>query len=86
MQQLTDRVNRSRRLGKVIAFFSGYLANYRGVPILAGIVFTFASFVLQMVGLVSGITGMIIAGVAILHIGILIALIGILLAEPLGKA
>lgn len=85
MQQLSDRFNRSRRLGKIITFLSGYLANYRGMPILIGIAFTVVSLVLQVVGLTATVTSLILAGVVLLHLGVLIALIGILLAEPLGK-
>lgn len=85
MQRLTDRLNRSRRLGRLLAFVSGYLANYRGMPLLLGIVFVLVSLVLQVLGLVTDLRSAAIIGTISLHLGLIMALVGILLAEPLGK-
>lgn len=85
MQRLAETLNRSERLGRLITFVSGYLANYRGLPILLGIGFTLLSLLLQLSGFLLGVFSLVIAGVIILHLGIIVAYVGILLAEPLGK-
>lgn len=85
MQKIAERLNRSSRLGGLISFFSGYLANYRGVPILFGIVSVIISLVLQLAGVIAELHAVTIAGIVILHLGLMVTLIGILLAEPLGK-
>ena len=85
MQRITERLNRSRTLGGLIAFFSRYLANYRGIPILAGILGVLISLVFQLVGIAFEIRGLLVGGVVVLHCALLVALIGVLLAEPLGK-
>ncbi len=85
MQNLTSRLNRSRRLGRLISFFSNHLANNRGLPIIVGALCVLVSLVVQIVGVLASLVGVTIAGIIILHLGLLSALIGILLLEPLGK-
>jgi hypothetical protein len=85
MQNLTSRLNRSRRLGRLLSFFSGYLANYRGMPIIVGAVFILISLVTQIIGTLTALIGVTIFGIIMLHLGLLAAFVGILLAEPLGK-
>ncbi len=86
MQKIADKLNRSRRLERLISFTSGRLANYRGAPILAGIVLIFFSLLIHLLAILSDGKGLYILGSLLLHIGLLSALIGILLAEPLGKS
>ncbi len=85
MQRIAERLNRSRKLGGIISFLSGYLANYRGVPIFAGIIAVILSLLLQLLGTFLELRALSIAGMITLHLGLLIALVGVLLAEPLGK-
>lgn len=85
MQKLAEKLNRSQRLGRLISFFAGRLANYRGAPIVLGILLVFISLGIQIVAVLTALKGLLLAGIIILHIAIIIALLGVLLAEPLGK-
>jgi hypothetical protein len=85
MQKLAEKLNRSQRLGRGLSLLSGYLANFRGVPVLIGIVLTLVSLLLQILSYTLSSSGLSIIANVSLHVGIIVALIGILLAEPLGK-
>jgi len=85
MQRLAERLNRSQRLGRLISFFSGRLANYRGAPIMLGILLVLVSLGVQIVAVLTGLKGLLVAGIIILHVAIIAALLGVLLAEPLGR-
>ncbi len=85
MQKLAERLNRSQRLGRLISFFSGTLANYRGAPIVLGIVLVVASMIIQVIAALTALKGLLIAGIIVLHVAVIIALLGVLLAEPLGR-
>jgi len=85
MQRLAERLNRSQRLGRLISFFSGRLANYRGAPIVLGILLVLVSLGVQIVAVLTGLKGLLVAGIIILHVAIIAALLGVLLAEPLGR-
>lgn len=85
MQKISERINRSRRLEKLLTLVSGYLANYRGAPILVGVALLIASLFINVVAIIVDIKWVFILGTLTLHIALLLALIGFLLAEPLGR-
>lgn len=85
MQRLANRLNRSRRLGRLITGLSVRLADYRGVPILLGVILTVISLIIHLVAAVTNISVIALLGTIVLHLAIFSGLIGILLAEPLGK-
>ena len=85
MQQLANRINRSKALNRLITFLSVRLAHYRGVPILIGVVLAILSWPLHLIAILTGLTGWYIAAFSILHLAIIFGLVGILMAEPLGK-
>jgi hypothetical protein len=85
MHKIADRLNRSRVLGRLIAFVSVRLAQHRGVPILLGIILVVLSWLLHIIAaLTSSATWQFIAFTT-LHLAIFVGLLGVLLAEPLGK-
>lgn len=85
MQRFTGSLNRSHRLGRLISWISGAIANNRGVPILFGIVLVIGSLVLHITAIIVDTKMAFIIATITLHAGLLFSLIGILLAEPLGK-
>ena len=86
------RIDSSEWLSKFLVDISSYVARYRGLPLLVGMGFLIASFLLF--GLV--ILYLVLSDIAesawlwfclpvsCLHIGLLIILVGVMMAEPLG--
>lgn len=78
-------LDRSKRVSQMLDQVSNTTAQRRGVPVIIGIGFVIASFVLQSIGIYTDSRTLDLLGVICLHLGVLTALIGILLFAPLGK-
>jgi len=85
MYKISDWLNRSKAVGRLIAFVSVRLAQHRGVPILAGVILVVISWILHIIAAstASGVWQFIAS--TTLHLAIFVGFLGILLAEPLGK-
>lgn len=79
------RLDRSAALLKLLAWFSEFLAQQRGLPVVIGIVLIVAALVVQVIDAFSGSRALEVIGIVLHSLGVLIALIGLLLAIPLGK-
>ena len=78
-------LDESAFLVRFVQRLSTLVAKQRGMPVVIGIVFVIASFILQAVNVYAETTLLELLGVVFLHAGVLVALIGLLLAEPLGR-
>jgi hypothetical protein len=58
---------------------SSFMARYRGLPIMIGVVLVALNFIFQLVPL-----GWLSTSNLFLHLGIIVGLVGVLLAEALG--
>ena len=85
MRRLAERLNRSKLLSRLIAFFSTSLARYRGVPLLLAVFLIVISFFVHIIAAISGSAGWYVLAFTILHLAIFLGFLGILLAEPLGR-
>lgn len=85
MQKITESLNRSHKLGQIITFMSSRLANYRGVPILAGVILLIVSLSINVLAILLDAKTLYLLGTVTLHVALLSAGIGVMLAEPLGK-
>lgn len=86
------RIDSSEWLSKILVDISSYVSRYRGLPLIAGLAFIIASFLLFGLVLLSLVLAEIAASawlwfclpLACLHIGLIIFLIGMMSATPLG--
>lgn len=79
------RLDRSRRLGRLIDLASSGLARRRGLPVIIGIVLVSVALIIDLLGFASNSRALQIAATITHSVGVLFALIGLTLATPLGK-
>ncbi len=79
------RLDRSAALSKLLAWFSEFLAQQRGLPVVIGIILIVVALVIQVIDAFSGSRILEVIGLIVHSLGVLIALVGLLLAIPLGK-
>lgn len=79
------RIDQSRFLSKTLERISNFVAKYRGLPVVVGIILVILSMVVQSVDVYAENNTIELAGVILHNLGVLIALIGLLVAIPLGK-
>jgi hypothetical protein len=85
MQSIYNKLNRSERLSRLIAWLSATLAAQRGLPVILAIVLTVLSLIVHIAWIATGSTFVGICGFGLLHLAILVGFLGVLLAEPLGR-
>jgi hypothetical protein len=87
------RLDRSQRLSRLLAWVSTTLAVNRGLPMLAGTVMVFVSWIasgiiIPAIALSSDVADiwlLLCVPAFILHLGIVTAFIGFMMSEPLGR-
>lgn len=79
------KIDRSSFLVRILEKLSNFLARYRGLPIIIGIVLIVVAGVIEFANLFSYMPALSAIEIIARTVGITIALIGILLLEPLGK-
>ena len=79
------RIDQSPLFARLLEGISNFIARYRGLPIIFGIVLVFISMLLQISDVYSQSRILTLVGVVTHHVGVLIALIGLLIATPIGK-
>jgi hypothetical protein len=79
------RLDRSRRLGRLIDLASSGLARRRGLPVVIGIILVAVALIIDLIGFGSNSRALQIAGAITHSVGVLFALVGLALATPLGK-
>lgn len=79
------RIDRSRRLGRLLEKVSATLARQRGLPVVAGVAFLAFSFLVSVVNIYAESQILDLIWSVTHHLGLIVALVGLLLVEPLGK-
>jgi hypothetical protein len=79
------RIDQSPLFARLLEGSSNFVARYRGLPVILGILLVFISMLLQIGDIYSQSRILTLAGVVTHHVGVLIALIGLLIAAPIGK-
>lgn len=79
------RIDRSRRIGRLLERFSATLARQRGLPVVAGVAFIAFSFLISVINIYVDSQTLELIWSVTHHMGIIVALVGLLLVEPLGK-
>lgn len=82
---MMHKIDRSKRLSRLLDVTSAGLARRRGLPVVIGIVLVIVALLLQVVAFAANSRALDIAAVLIHGIGVLFALIGLTVATPLGK-
>jgi hypothetical protein len=79
------RIDESRLLARLLEGTSNFLARYRGLPIITGIILIVVSLVVQSADVYLESRMLTLVGVITHNLGVLIALIGLLVSTPIGK-
>lgn len=79
------RIDRSRRLGRLLEKLSATLARQRGLPVVAGVAFLAFSFLVSVVNIYVESQLLELIWSVTHHLGLIVAFVGLLLVEPLGK-
>lgn len=82
---MLKKIDSSRFLVRLLERMSTLLARSRGVPVVFGVAFIIAGFVLELLNVAIGSTSLEMAHIILRNGGVLVALIGLLLSEPLGQ-
>lgn len=82
---MRDRIDRSRRIGRLIEFLSNSLAQQRGLVPVIGLLITIIGWLILLVSVFVQNRFVEFSGLFLQGIGIIAALIGLLLSEPLGR-
>jgi hypothetical protein len=79
------RIDRSKRLGRLLDGLSGGVAKRRGLPIVIGILLVVVALVVELIAELTGSRALDIIGTILNSVGVLFALIGLAVAAPLGR-
>lgn len=82
---MMNKIDQSKRLGRMLDITSAGLARRRGLPIVIGILLVTVALVLQIIAFAANSRPLDIAAAIVHSVGVLFALIGLAVANPLGK-
>lgn len=93
MSSLLNYLDKSPRVGRLLAGLSTFLANQRGLPMLAGTVLTVISAIVTAIVMVIIVSSDQVASIwlllclpaGLLHLAVFIGFLGFMLAAPLGQ-
>jgi len=93
MSAFLDYLDKSPRVGKLLAGLSTFLANQRGLPMLVGTVLTVVSAIVSLIVMViivsspavNAIWLLLCLPIGLLHLAVFIGFLGFMLATPLGQ-
>lgn len=82
---MMNKIDQSKRLGRMLDLTSAGIARRRGLPIVIGILLVTVALIIQLIGYATKSDVLEIAGTIIHSVGVLFALIGLAVSTPLGK-
>jgi hypothetical protein len=82
---MLHRIDQSPLFARALEGSSNFIARYRGLPVILGIILVLLSMILQIGDVYTQSKVITVAGIITHHVGVLIALIGLLLIVPIGK-